>query len=98
MTTKSGILTEICSLTSHGNGGFHESDVGQHVISVINNTFRSQNSIQLDLRTLADITLRTYNPYDVSSWKEVSHYPPPTTQIYPTIRSYIGSCGGGGSC
>lgn len=86
------------TLVSYVGDGLHESDVGQHVISVLNDTFRSQNPIQLDLRTLADITLRTDNPYDVSSWKEVSHYPPQTTQIYPTIRPYIGSCGGGGSC
>lgn len=85
------------TLVSYVGDGLHESDVGQHVSSVLNDTFRSKNPIQLDLRTLADITLRTDNPYDVSSWKEISHYPPQTTQINPTIRPYIGSCGGG-SC
>lgn len=85
------------TLISYVGDALHESDVCQHVSSVLNTAFRSQNPIQLDLRTLADITLRTDNPYDVSSWKEISHYPPKTTQIYPTIRPYIGSCGGG-SC
>ncbi len=85
------------TLVSYVGDGLHESDVCQHVISVLNTAFRSQSSIQLDLRTLADITSRTDNPYDVSSWKEIGHYPPQTTQINPTIRPYIGSCGGG-SC
>jgi len=83
------------TLISYVGDALHESDVCQHVISVLNTAFRSQNSIPPDLRNLAELlTARTKNPYDVSSWKEISHYPPPST----VNREYEPKCGGGGSC
>lgn len=52
-------------------------------------------SIPSDLRNLAELlTARTKNPYDVSSWKEISHYP----SSFTDNREYEPKCGGGGSC
>jgi organic radical activating enzyme len=83
------------TLISYVGDALHESDVCQHVISVLNTAFRSQNSIPSDLGNLAELlTTRTKNPYDVSSWKEISHYPPSFTDN----REYEPKCGGGGSC
>lgn len=83
------------TLVSYAGDGLHESDVGQHVISVLNMTLGLKIPTPPDQINLAELlTARTKNPYDVSSWKEISHYPPPSK----VNREYEPSCGGGGSC